>query len=1121
MSKENELIKRKLARERAAREEAEQLLEKKSLELYHSNEQLKDLNANLESLVEKRTRALHESELEYQTMVESINDMIFRLDMKGNIKFTNQIVDKIIGTKDEKLQGKNVMDFLAPAERKKTFIHFARKFLEKSCLNYYEISVKSKAGNRIWLRINLQFSSEKCKFCVIKQQALSKPNVELLSEKDCVFSKIIVVAHDITQQKLDQERLEKSEKRYRELTESLPEMICELDKNGFVTYANHFAVEKFGYTKREVLSNNFNILKIFPDEYRKKVRDNIRKIIKTSETSSNEYIVEKKNGERLSVIVYTSPIILQGEVIGIRGVMFDITLRKKQELEIEQNLKQQVLLSRISMSYNSLTDFKNKTNAALRLVGEHLNVSRVYIFEDSTDGNLTSNTYEWCNTGIEPQIDELQDIPYTAIPSWKKFLDEDGIIFSENISELPEDLIAILEPQGIKSILVLPLIGKENQLGFIGFDECEKNRMWRQSELELLRTISNLISHNFLRQRVQNELVKSEKENRIIINSIPDVIIHAKNTGEIKALKAAPGSNLSNLVKDNKSRSIQQAFNKKLSELFIESIAKCLVESESQVEFKNLNWDEVEYYEARLVKLNETEVLIIIRDVSIIKQNEKVLEQAKNKAEEASKMKSEFLANVSHEIRTPLNAILGFSQWLYDNTDVNLHKGYLSSIINSGRNLLNVINDILDLSRIESGKIDVEYNPMNYNEIISDVKLAFMSEVERKGLSFKLTTEESVPQYILMDELRFYQIIFNLVSNAVKFTEKGYVHVFAFATETEQDDEVDLVITVEDTGIGIKKDKQHLIFKSFSQQDGTSNRKYEGTGLGLAIVDGLLKRLNGTISLKSSEGKGTTISVTLHGVKVDKTVRDQKQERSEMPNLNAKLGPCTVMIVDDIDYNVDFLKALINSDEVTYVEASDGSEALAKLNTVQPDLIFMDIRMPGIDGFEVTRIIKEDKKLKEIPVIAFSGSTLKSRSDLIEMLFDDFLQKPVFKKELETLLLKFLPDKFMYVEDKRVKEEEFEEKLTKECLAKLPQTIEILEKDYLPLWENIKGSLVIYEIEEFKIRLSEMAFSNACPAIKRYCTELDVGLQSFDIELIDKKLAEFPMLIKQLKQIKG
>jgi PAS domain S-box-containing protein len=1119
MSKEIELLKKKLFREEAARVEAEQLLEQKSLELYQSNEKLKHLNINLEEIVDERTKRLKETELEYQTMVESINDMIFRLDLQGNITFTNQIAHKIIGAGEKGLVGRHILDFVLPEDRKRIFTHFARQFLKRNCINYFEISIKSKYNQTNWVRLNVQFTSEKCKLCLRKQQALAGIEKKVKAEYDCNFIEIIVVAHDITQQKIDQERIAKSEKKYRELTESLPEMICEVDKNGILTYANKFAFNKFGYSAEEALNGNFKIVEIFPEEEKGKLHNNIRQIFENGKSTSTEYLAKKKNGETFSVIVYTTPIIDQKQVIGLRGVMVDITDRKKQEIEIANNLKRQVILSEISLSYNSLSDFENKTNEALRVIGEHLNVSRVYIFENSTDGKSTRNTYEWCNQGVDAQINDLQNIPYDFIPSWKKMLEEEGMVLSQNISELPPDIYAILEPQHVKSIVVLPLVEQDKPIGFIGFDECSINRSWSQSEIELLRTIASLFLNNFLRQRIQNNLVESEKENRIIINSIPDVIIHVDFLGEIKALKSAPGSNLSNLIKGEDSKSIFTAFNEKLAKSFHEAIVECLNLDNYQFEFKNLNWDEVEYYEARLVKLNDKEVLIIVRDLTLFKEHEKQLVIAKNNAEEASKMKSEFLANVSHEIRTPLNAILGFSQWLFENTDINLHKGYLKSIINSGKSLLDVINDILDLSKLESGAIDIELSPMNYSEIVADVKLAFQDELEKKGLNFKISIEESIPNYILMDELRFYQIIFNLVSNAVKFTDKGYIHIFAVAVETEIEDEITLIVSVEDSGIGIKKEEQKKIFESFTQQDGKSNRKHDGTGLGLAIVDGLLKKLNATIDVQSEEGKGATFTLTFNRVKVDHTYYDDRQIDGEGQETTMVLGPCTVMIVDDIDFNIEVLKTLINSDQVRYIDAIDGNEALAKLKVEKPDVIFMDIRMPGMDGFEATRIIKSDEKLKDIPVIAFSASTIKSRSDLITLLFDDLLQKPVFKKEVEAMLVKYLPNHLVYTDEKTVARKPEKEQPAVVFSDNLPEIIHHLENEFLQKWEAIKGSLVIYEIEAFKNNLSDLANENNCSPIIEYCTDLEMGLQSFDIELIEKQVAEFPVLIDELKQL--
>ncbi|WP_372948179.1 ATP-binding protein [Mariniphaga sp.] len=507
----------------------------------------------------------------------------------------------------------------------------------------------------------------------------------------------------------------------------------------------------------------------------------------------------------------------------------------------------------------------------------------------------------------------------------------------------------------------------------------------------------------------------------------------------------------------------------------------------------------------------EAEIGRLKTELSQVKEE---LREATSNAENALRIKSEFLANVSHEIRTPLNAILGFSQWLHENTPDKQHREYLTTILQSARNLLNLLNDILDLSKIESGKINIDIHPMNYQEVINDIKLVFQQKVEEKGLSMKITTDSTVPDFIFMDELRFYQIIFNLVSNAIKFTQTGHIHITAQAAKTEKNDEVNLIITVEDTGIGIKENHQKNIFQNFKQQNGQTNREYEGTGLGLAIVYGLLKKLNGAITIKSKPGKGSVFTVTFYQVKVDFDEITRVETFREGANM--KLAPCKIMIVDDISYNILVLKQLINSEETAYIEAKDGTDALAKLKTEKPDLIFMDIRMPGINGFDATEIIKQDKELKDIPVIAFTGSTLKDHNSRINNLFDGFLQKPVFKKDLDAVLKRFL--KFSYVAEPEIKSEaEINLEISDNCLKALPKILEKSQNYFLNKWEELKDSLIIFEIESFNAELKTMAVENSCNPILNYCTEFENGLETFDIELIKRKLDEFPKLIENMK----
>lgn len=923
----------------------------------------------------------------------------------------------------------------------------------------------------------------------------------------------LVILRDITEQKIFQHEIEKKEKKYRELTEFLPEMICEIDLNGKLIYANQFAIFSFGYTQDEVFGQNFDIYKIFAEKERRRVARNMMLVLKKGETLSNEYYAIKKNGELVPALVYSSPIYHDDKITGLRGVMIDITERKRNELEIARNLKQQEILSLISLSYNTLDNFEEKTREVLRVIGVHTNVSRVYIFENSADGLSASNTYEWCNDGITPLINKLQNISYNTIPSWLPMLINNGIIYSEDIYDLPKDIVEKLEHQHIISIIVLPLLLNGKFFGFVGFDECIEKRRWTKSELELLRTITNLISNAFMRNMINNELMNSLNENKSIVDSIPDLIIRISPSGKFLSSLAPQTKGLFSNYKSGENDTISSLLNEDLSNSFLSSIKECMIEGAFKFDFTFLNWDNLEYYEARFVKLKEDEVLAIIRNVTEIKEKEKELQIAKNKAEEASRAKSEFLANISHEIRTPMNAILGFSEWLYDHVSDTQHKSYLHTILTSGRNLLALINDILDLSKIESGRMNIEMEPVQLRTLVFEIKQMLKQKLESKNLAFNIQIDQSVPEYIYMDEIRLHQILFNIIGNAAKFTLKGYINVSAYAVKTTSNEIINLRIEIEDTGIGINEDQQEKIFTAFTQQSGQSNRYYEGTGLGLAIVTGLLKKLNGEIKLKSKVGKGSTFSITLRDVKV---AENSETVVSVIENQqNMIFNPCKILIVDDVEFNIRVLERIIDAENITFLEAKSGEEALDILLSEKPDIIFMDIRMPGINGYDATEIIKKNEKFKDTPVIAFTASTMNSEVDRINSIFDAFLQKPVFKKDIMAVMKKYLPYTYKTTNGPRLEENL---PISPECAENLPEIIQSLENQFLPEWESVKNDLMIFKIEDFNNRLTDFASNISCMLLDQYCRELNQGLQSFDIELISKKLSEFTGLIQTLKQ---
>ncbi len=364
-----------------------------------------------------------------------------------------------------------------------------------------------------------------------------------------------------------------------------------------------------------------------------------------------------------------------------------------------------------------------------------------------------------------------------------------------------------------------------------------------------------------------------------------------------------------------------------------------------------------------------------------------------------------------------------------------------------------------------------------------------------------------------MDEIRLHQILFNIIGNAAKFTLKGYINISAYAVKTTSDEIINLIIDIEDTGIGINEDQQEKIFTAFTQQSGQSNRYYEGTGLGLAIVTGLLKKLNGEIKLKSKVGKGSTFSITLRNVKVAENSETVISINENQQNMI--FNPCKILIVDDVEFNIRVLERIIDSENITFLEAKSGEEALDILLSEKPDIIFMDIRMPGINGYDTTEIIKKNEKFKDTPVIAFTASTMNSEVDRINSIFDAFLQKPVFKKDIMAVMKKYLPYTYKTTNGPRPEENL---SISPECAENLPEIIQSLENQFLPEWESVKNDLIIFKIEDFNNRLTEFASNISCILLDQYCRELNQGLQSFDIELINKKLSEFTGLIQTLKQ---
>lgn len=525
-----------------------------------------------------------------------------------------------------------------------------------------------------------------------------------------------------------------------------------------------------------------------------------------------------------------------------------------------------------------------------------------------------------------------------------------------------------------------------------------------------------------------------------------------------------------------------------------------------------IGFDFIRHY--HLFGENENTLLSVYAEilVNLLKrtQLETNLIDEKERANAANKAKSEFLANMSHEIRTPMNSILGFAEVMLNSAIDKQQRTYLKTILESGRTLLSLINDILDLSKIEAGRLEISPEPTNLKALLSEMENLFSHKIKEKSLDFIIEIDPRLPGAIIIDDLRIRQILLNLIGNAVKFTNQGFIKVMVKIKKIGPDF-VDFDIKVEDSGIGIAgKDYQYL-FDAFSQQSGQNSRQFGGTGLGLAITKRLVELMNGKISVESEQGKGSCFTVSFFDKKIAGAIQEKNKE-FDWNDKNISFKESKILVVDDISHNRTLVLTFLSKFNVELYEAENGEEAVAKAIEIQPDLIFMDIRMPKMDGYEATKLLKNNVLTAGIPIIALTASTMQDEISKVMMYFDSFIQKPVNKKTLLNEMTKFLHYD-NYTDNTVPKTEKYYPEFqadTKYIIS--PELKKQFAVEFSNEILNQTDSLIIEDISSLIVNLEEFANKNDIGNLLNITSELKSNLEEFDFDKIQRNLG----LIKKI-----